>query len=529
MRIPIFVVTGFLDAGKTTLLNSLLGQDKMPDRHLLLIQFESGEEEAAVGSHNCEVMVFSKEDLDHRSAQISTQILCYLNENKVDQVWIEWNGVTPLFSLQTLLMEEGLHRLTKISRIIHVTDAKTLDAMLGQTGGAMPEQIQNCDLAVVRNARSTDEIRHVRRVLRGMNPGVGIYGETQTSKILRGIDRDRADPVSLFCIGLIWLVTVYYLVAYSMISNPSFDLSKSPLNTLVSAFLGILLEAIPFLMIGVLLSTAIQIFVPSQVIERRFPKKLGVGMLSAILLGFCLPVCDCASVPIFRSLIKKGIPVPVAVTFLTATPVINPVVLLSTYFAFNGNLRIVAVRAGLGILSAVLVGLFFAVFPSRGKTLSDGFDGIQCSCGCYSGAASASGARGKLDLFIRHSQAEFFNVGKYLMAGAFISAFFQTIGTKSLSVQGGTGFALSLLVMILMAFLLSLCSTSDAVVARSFSSSFSSGAVMGFLVFGPMMDIKNLTMLSGGFTGSFVRKLGLCTFVVCYVVVFVLARPLLGV
>jgi uncharacterized membrane protein YraQ (UPF0718 family) len=219
----------------------------------------------------------------------------------------------------------------------------------------------------------------------------------------------------------------------------------------------------------------------------------------------------------------------VAVTFLTATPVINPVVILSTYFAFNGNLRIVAVRAGLGILSAVLIGLFFAAFPSKGKILSDGFDGIQCGCGCYDGPAAGGGVKGKLGLFIRHSQTEFFNVGKYLLAGAFISAFFQTIGTKSLSVQNGTGFALSLLVMILMAFALSLCSTSDAVVARSFSSSFSTGAVMGFLVFGPMMDIKNLIMLSGGFSGKFVGKLLLCTFTVCYTVVFVLARPLLGV
>lgn len=500
----------------------------MPDAHLLLIQFESGEEEFSAGSRNCDVMAFSKEDLDRRPTQISAQLRGYLDENKVDQVWIEWNGVTPLSALRALLAGGDLHRLAKISRIIHMTDAKTLDAMLGQTGGAMLEQIQSCDLAVVRNARSKDEIRHVRRVLRGMNPGVGIYEETQTSKILRGIERDRADPVSIFCLGLIWLLAVYYLAAYSMISK-SFDLSQTPLNTLVNAFLGILLEAIPFLLIGVLLSSAIQIFVPSEVIERRFPKRLGVGMLSAVLLGFCLPVCDCASVPIFRSLIKKGIPVPVAVTFLTATPVINPVVMLSTYFAFIGNLRVVAVRAGLGILSAVLIGLFFSVFPSRGKILSDGFDGIQCGCGCADGSASADGAKGKLGLFIRHSQAEFFSVGKYLMAGAFISAFFQTIGTKSLSVQSGTGFALSLLVMIFMAFVLSLCSTSDAVVARSFSSSFSTGAVMGFLVFGPMMDIKNLIMLSGGFSGGFVRKLGLCTFAVCYAVVFVLARPLLGV
>jgi uncharacterized membrane protein YraQ (UPF0718 family) len=120
-------------------------------------------------------------------------------------------------------------------------------------------------------------------------------------------------------------------------------------------------------------------------------------------------------------------------------------------------------------------------------------------------------------------------VGKYLVIGAFVSALFQTIGTRNLSLTDGAGYALSVFVMMVMAFLLSLCSSSDAVVARSFSADFSVGASMGFLVFGPMMDIKNVLMLLSGFSGRFVRRLAVTTFIVCYVVVFLLARPLLGV
>jgi uncharacterized membrane protein YraQ (UPF0718 family) len=79
-------------------------------------------------------------------------------------------------------------------------------------------------------------------------------------------------------------------------------------NTVINVFLGIILQAVPFLLIGVLLSSAIQIFIPKEWIERRFPKSIGLGMVVAILGGFCLPVCDCTSIPVFRSLVKKGIP-----------------------------------------------------------------------------------------------------------------------------------------------------------------------------------------------------------------------------
>jgi len=524
MRIPVFVVTGFLDSGKTTLLNRFLNQREMQEAQLLLIQFESGEEEFSSRYHNCDVLNFSKKDLEQHPKQISQQISRYLNEYEADEVWIEWNGVTPFSELQSLFSYNDLHRICKIMKVVHMADAKTLDVMLGRTGGVLPEQISNCDLAVVRNMRSNAVTKHVRRLMRSINPGIETYGEMQISKILRDIYSKHINPISILCICIVWFLAAYYIIA-----TPSFDLSQTPLNTLVNVFLGIILQAVPFLLIGVLISSAIQIFISSDAIERRFPQKLGLGMLVAVLFGFCLPVCDCASVPIFRSLVKKGVPVPAAVTFLTATPVINPVVILSTYYAFNGNLRVVAVRVGLGIISSVLIGLLFSIFLPKGKILSNSFDGIMCSCGCYDGTASLPGVKGKLGLFIRHSQAEFFNVGKYLMIGAFISAIFQTIGTRSLSVQSGAGFALSLLVMIIMAFLLSLCSTSDAVVARSFSANFSTGAVMGFLVFGPMMDIKNLFMLSGGFSRGFVAKLLLFTFIVCYFVVFTLARPLLGV
>jgi uncharacterized membrane protein YraQ (UPF0718 family) len=185
-------------------------------------------------------------------------------------------------------------------------------------------------------------------------------------------------------------------------------------------------------------------------------------------------------------------------------------------------MRMVIARICLGVVSAVLIGLAFALRPPKGAILAGGaLAGFLCGCGCYEDAEGVKGFRGKLDLFLRHAQAEFFDVGKYLVIGVFVSAVFQAIGAGTLaSAQSGAGLALSVAVMMLMGFALSLCSSSDAVVARSFANSFPQGALLGFLVFGPMMDVKNVLMLSSCFSKRFVTRLAVSAFAICFAVVF---------
>jgi len=523
LYIPVYVVTGFLDAGKTTLMNKLLNMRESRDMKMLLIQFESGEEEFQSRYHNCDVLGFSKKALEQSPKQIIEQLCRYLNAHPTDEIWVEWNGVAPFEALQSMCLHPSLYRLLRIEKVIHMADAKALEGLFRQTGGILPGQIAASDFAVLRNMRSNSAFARIKRLLRSINPGIKLYEFMQGSKIYDEVYRKRSYPVGTLCLGILFFVAFYLIIVI-----PFFKPSQTIFNTIVNVFLGIMLQAVPFLMIGVLISSAIQIFISRDTIERRFPKRLLPGMAAAILFGFLLPVCDCASIPIFRSLVRKGIPLPVAVTFMTATPVINPVVMLSTYYAFGGSLRIVAARVGLGIVSASLIGLCFAIRPCRFKELSGGFDGVMCSCGCYEGAEAVKTLKGRLSLFIRHSQAEFFSVGKYLMIGAFVSSVFQTVIKKAFFVESGSGLILSLLLMMAMAFLLSLCSSSDAVVARSFASRLPMGAVMGFLVFGPMIDIKNVIMLSGGFTGRFILRLTAVSFAVCFLVVFLLARPAIG-
>jgi len=505
MKLPVYVATGFLDAGKTTLLNRLLNRQDWQKVNILLIQFEEGEEEFQSKYGNCHTLSFLKKALEQQPEAVAQSIGSRLRSRPFDEVWIEWNGTgTPL------------RRLCKIRKVFHVADAREIERLLGRTGAALPEQIASCDFAVVRGMDAYPEFRRVQRLLRGVNPGIELYSEKSYDELPRELFSGKRHPMGGFFLTVILLAALYLSL------KPVLTFFEVPVDNFVNIFIGIILQAVPFLLIGVLISSAIQIFIPREAIERRFPKSLGAGMLAAVLGGFLLPVCDCASIPIFRGLVKKGVPLPVAVTFMTATPVINPVVILSTYYAFNGNIGFVLGRVGFGILCAVMIGLIFAILPGKGEVLSGGsMDRVMCSCGCYQEADSVSSGKAKFSLFIRHSQAEFFSVGKFLLIGTFVSSLFQTAGAGTFgSGQSGAGLALSMLVMMAMAFVLSLCSTSDAVIARSFLNQFPTGAIMGFLVFGPMLDIKNVLMLSSGFSRRFILKLLGIAFGVCFMVIF---------
>ena len=516
MAIPVYVVTGFLDAGKTTFLNHLLNRRDWRDVRMIVIQFESGEEDFQSRYGNCPCFSVPKKILEQQPKQIVEQIRSLLQSRELDEIWIEWNGVVPFAQLQALFLHASLRSLCKIQKVIHIADAGNIENLLGRTGGALPEQISTCDLAVVRNAGSAAMFKRIRRLLNEINPGVKIIELKAYHDLYKQLFVKKERPLNRFFLMILLLAVLYFAL------KPLAEILQIPVNTIINVFLGIMLQAVPFLLIGVLLSSAIQVFVPQDAIERRFPKSTGLGMAAAILGGFCLPVCDCASIPIFRSLVRKGIPLPVAVTFMTATPVINPVVMLSTYYAFNGDMTIVISRVCWGIAAAVSIGLIVGGWAAKGRVLSGGaLDRLICSCGCYEDAESITTFKGKAGLFIRHSQAEFFSVGKYLVIGIFISSLFQTLGTGIFTTaQSGAGLAISMAIMMAMAFVLSLCSSSDAIVARSFANQFPMGAIMGFLVFGPMMDIKNVMMLSSGFTKGFIVKLVLTAFIVCFAIVF---------
>lgn len=177
-------------------------------------------------------------------------------------------------------------------------------------------------------------------------------------------------------------------------------------------------------------------------------------------------------------------------------------------------------RAGFGVFVALALGIVFRLRPPKQGALSGADTGAPaCACGCED-AADGSGLRQKLQAFLRHAQTEFFSVSQYLILGALIASVIQSLSPAFFSAGTGGGLGVSILVMMAMAFLLSLCSSSDAVVARGLSGAFPAGAIMAFLVFGPIFDIKNVLMLSAGFKKRFILRFVLLTAALVFAAVF---------
>ncbi|MGE4354193.1 MAG: permease [Oscillospiraceae bacterium] len=333
----------------------------------------------------------------------------------------------------------------------------------------------------------------------------------------------KRDPFTLPVIILAVLVGIYLLFEILRTVKWS-DLSGIGIfNTIMT---GILMQAFPFMLIGVLISSAMHVFVPDDWLIRIFPIKYGLGFLTAMFAGLLFPVCECAIVPVMTRLIKKGVAPPIAITFMLSAPIINPIVIISTLYAFPNQPEVALYRVCFGLGIALLIGLVMLVGGGSKAAIlrpqdSDG-DDCTCCCCAHNQTMPAKMTHKVRDLFLI-SGDEFFSVGKYLIIGAFFTSLIRVLvpdsAFKNLTGQDG----LSLLLMMSAAFLFSACSTSDAFIARSFMNQMPMGAIMGFLVFGPMMDVKNILMLFANFKKSFVLKLSLLIFILNFVTLYFFA------
>lgn len=289
--------------------------------------------------------------------------------------------------------------------------------------------------------------------------------------------------------------------------------AQSSFLQLNSIFISILIEAIPFILIGVILSGIIQMFVSEEMIARIMPKNRFLAVLFGALAGVLFPACECGIIPITRRLLLKGVPLHAGVAFMLTAPIINPIVLFSTYIAFGNRWSVVFYRGGLALAVSVLIGVILSYQFKDNQLLKPDEPGHHHH--------HHHTLLQKLGGTLRHAIDEFFSVGKYLIIGAFIAAAMQTYVKTSTLLAIGQNDISSSLVMMGLAFVLSLCSEVDAFIASSFSSTFSLGSLIAFLVFGAMVDIKNLLMMLAAFKKRFVFLL------ITYIVVLVLAGSLL--
>jgi uncharacterized membrane protein YraQ (UPF0718 family) len=228
-------------------------------------------------------------------------------------------------------------------------------------------------------------------------------------------------------------------------------------------------------------------------------------------MGLIFPVCECGVIPLTRRLYQKGLPLPTGVAFLLAAPVLNPIVILSTASAFGWG-RMLVWRLSLTLVIAVVIGLVFSVEKDSSKILRSLPPTLHIHDPHAEPKSSIGNFGKKVQKALVIAADEFIEMGRYLVFGAMLAAAMQTFISQSNLLAVGSGPVLSVLVMLALAFILSICSTVDAFVALGFVGAFSFGAVLSFLTFGPMVDIKSLLMYRQVFKNRIVGYLVLLPF-----------------
>ncbi len=269
-------------------------------------------------------------------------------------------------------------------------------------------------------------------------------------------------------------------------------------QTFTTVFLGIFIEAAPFLLLGTLTSGLLEVFVSREDITRLVPRGLIPATMMGGMLGLVFPVCECGVVPVTRRLYKKGFPVSAGIAFLLAAPIINPVTLASTYAAYGFG-DVLILRFLLGLLIPITIGLIFAFGGTPARILlPHSLAPVTGGSGLDVEQIHIKKPKEPLSIQVRKASRiagdEFFEMAQYLIFGAMLAALMQTYVNRDDFLQVASGPVTSVFVLQVLGFVLSVCSTVDAFIARAFPPGLTTGSILSFLVFGPMVDIKSTLM-----------------------------------
>ncbi len=304
------------------------------------------------------------------------------------------------------------------------------------------------------------------------------------------------------------------------------------LHDAFTLFLSLLVEAMPFLLLGVVLSSSLLFLISEKQLIAKLPKNPVLGSLVGSCIGFLFPVCECGNVPVARRLLLSRVPPSVAISFLLAAPTINPIVIWSTWIAFGDRPNIVIFRVLFSSAIATIVGCVFSIQPDSRSLLQKSFakrlkpivnsQSDNISPLLQSGTFLLGSGKGKSipfddalsreikpdkvknfqskwQLFFNNLLAEFSELGGMLVFGSAIAATIQVFVPREIILSLGQDTITSILAMMLLAAVVSICSTVDSFFALSFAATFTSGSLLAFLVFGPTIDIKSVGLMASIF------------------------------
>ncbi len=266
------------------------------------------------------------------------------------------------------------------------------------------------------------------------------------------------------------------------------------INDLITTFRSILIQSFPFLVIGSLVSAIVAVFIKEEWLLSIIPKNRFLSHLMVSFLGFLMPVCECGNVPVARRFMLQGFKVSHAVTFLMSAPIINPITLWSTYEAFRGvyqNDVLLWSRIASGLIIANVLGLIISYKKNQFSLLTEKFYKEVCE-------HKEEVKKEKFQNFLGTFSKEFTTVATALIIGSAIATLFQLLPREFILAVGQSPI-ISILAMILYSFIISVCSNVDSFLVIRYTSTFSVGSIASYLTFGPLIDIKMLTMLRSSF------------------------------
>lgn len=307
--------------------------------------------------------------------------------------------------------------------------------------------------------------------------------------------RRRITSLEVLCV-----LFVVALVGQSWIAS---FLDAPALRTGATVFVAICVQALPFLVLGVLVSGAIAAFVSADMLRRVLPRRAGLAVPVAGAAGVVLPNCECAAVPVARRLIQQDVAPSVALTFLLAAPAVNPIVLVSTAVAFPGEPMMVVARFAGSMATALVVGWLWARF-GRGEWFASW---------ATRRVPSPRGGRSRWAMFAETARQDLVDAGGFLVVGGLTAAALNVALPRSWFDTLGDQIVLGIVVMAVLAVLLALCSEADAFVAASLSALPLLPRLV-FLVVGPAIDIKLFALQAGTLGRRFALRFAPLTFVV---------------
>ena len=302
-------------------------------------------------------------------------------------------------------------------------------------------------------------------------------------------------------------------------------------NSTFALFLSLMVQAMPFLLIGVFFSGILTFFVSERQLLRWMPKNPLLGSLFGSCIGFLFPVCECGNIPVARRLMTQGAPASVSIGFLIASPTINPIVFWATWTAFRDQPEIVFLRIGLSLAIATLMGCLFSLQSDLSPFLQPSLvtsldvrrkreqvrsaENLLLSSGTFFLGKSNTplptddaqamntammemvnqplGLR--IKLLVEGMAQELRELSAVLILGSLVAAMIQSFVPREVVLSLGQDPVTSIVAMMTLAALVSICSTVDSFFAMSFASSFTTGSLVSFLVFGPMIDLKAIGLL----------------------------------